>query len=103
MPQSTCNALSNSAKCGDFAEPIGAAAVECSCRSNIQNCLLCSSPAASDRTTVPKSFEIHDRVSWNSEAGCVSGTVVRVRTRNFKVKGYTHHASTDVPQYEIKS
>jgi|SRR5450755_3805550 Hypervirulence associated proteins TUDOR domain len=107
MPQNTCSshAVSNSAKCDDFAEPTGTAAVECSCRSNIQceNCLLCSSPAASDRTTVPKSFKIHDRVSWNSEAGCVSGTVVRVRTRNFKVKGYTHHASTDVPQYEIKS
>jgi hypothetical protein len=42
-------------------------------------------------------------VSWNSEAGRVSGTIVRVRTRNFKVKGYTHHASADAPQYEIKS
>jgi hypothetical protein len=29
--------------------------------------------------------------------------IVRVRTRNFKVKGYTHHASPDDPQYEIKS
>jgi hypothetical protein len=54
-------------------------------------------------TTVPKSFKIHDRVSWNSEAGRVSGTIVRVRTGNFKVKGYTHHASPDDPQYEIKS
>jgi hypothetical protein len=54
-------------------------------------------------TTVPKSFKIHDRVSWNSEAGRVSGTIVRVRTRNFKVNGYTHHASPDAPQYEIKS
>jgi hypothetical protein len=64
---------------------------------------LCGSSAASDRMTVPKSFKIHDRVSWNSEAGRVSGTIVRVRTRNFNVKGYTHHASTDEPQYEIKS
>jgi hypothetical protein len=54
-------------------------------------------------TTVPKSFKIGDRVSWNSEAGRVSGTIVRVRTRNFKVNGYTHHASPDAPQYEIKS
>jgi Hypervirulence associated proteins TUDOR domain len=54
-------------------------------------------------TTMPKSFKIHDRVSWNSEAGRVSGTIVRVRTRNFKVNGYTHHASPDAPQYEIKS
>ena len=59
--------------------------------------------AASDRTTVPKSFKIHDRVSWNSEAGRVSGTITRVHTREFEVKGYTHHASPDDPQYEIKS
>jgi Hypervirulence associated proteins TUDOR domain len=59
--------------------------------------------AASDRTTVPKSFKIHDRVSWNSEAGRVSGTIIRVHTREFEVKGYTHHASPDDPQYEIKS
>jgi hypothetical protein len=50
-----------------------------------------------------KSLKIHDRVSWNSEAGRVSGTIIRVHIRNFKVKGYTHHASPDVPQYEIKS
>jgi hypothetical protein len=56
-----------------------------------------------DRTTVPKSFKIHDRVSWNSEAGRVSGTITRVHTREFEVKGYTHHASPDDPQYEIKS
>jgi Hypervirulence associated proteins TUDOR domain len=50
-----------------------------------------------------KSYKIHDRVSWNSEAGRVSGTIIRVHTREFEVKGYTHHASTDDPQYEIKS
>jgi hypothetical protein len=58
---------------------------------------------ASDLTTVPKTFTIHDRVSWNSEAGSVRGTIVRVHSREFKVKGYTHHASLDDPQYEIKS
>ena len=58
---------------------------------------------ASNRTTVPKTFTIHDRVSWNSEAGSVSGTIVRVHSRKFKVKGYTRHASPDDPQYEIKS
>jgi hypothetical protein len=52
---------------------------------------------------VPKSFNIHDRVSWNSEAGRVSGTIIRVHTRKFEVKGYTHHASTNAPQYAIKS
>jgi hypothetical protein len=44
-----------------------------------------------------------DRVSWNSEAGRVRGTIVRVHTRNFNVNGYTHHASAEAPQYEIKS
>jgi Hypervirulence associated proteins TUDOR domain len=62
-----------------------------------------SSFVASDRTTVPKTLKIHDRVSWNSEAGRVSGTIIRVHTRKFEVKGYTHHASPDDPQYEIKS
>ena len=52
---------------------------------------------------MPKTFYIHDRVSWNSEAGRVSGMITRVHTREFKVNGYTHHASSDDPQYEIKS
>jgi hypothetical protein len=48
-------------------------------------------------------FKVGDHVSWNSEAGRVSGTIMRVRTRDFEVKRYTHHASADAPQYEIKS
>jgi Hypervirulence associated proteins TUDOR domain len=48
-------------------------------------------------------FEVGDRVSWNSEAGRVSGTIIRVHTSDFDVNGYTHHASADDPQYEIKS
>ncbi len=48
-------------------------------------------------------FKTGDRVSWNSEAGRVSGTVVRVHRRDFDVNGYTHHASAEAPQYEIKS
>jgi hypothetical protein len=48
-------------------------------------------------------FKIDDKVSWNSEAGRVSGTIIGVHTRDFDVKGYTHHASPDAPQYEIKS
>ncbi len=50
-----------------------------------------------------KSFKVDDHVSWNSEAGRVSGIITRVHTRNFDVNGYTHHASADTPQYEIKS
>ena len=48
-------------------------------------------------------FKVGDRVSWNSEAGRVSGTIIRVHTRNVDYKGYTHHASEEDPQYEIKS
>ena len=48
-------------------------------------------------------FKVGDRVSWNSEAGRVSGTIIRVHTRNVDYRGYTHHASEEDPQYEIKS
>jgi hypothetical protein len=46
-------------------------------------------------------FAIGDHVTWNSEAGHVSGTIVAVHTADFDYKGYTHHASQDDPQYEI--
>jgi hypothetical protein len=48
-------------------------------------------------------FKIGDHVSWSSEAGRVYGTIIRVHTRDFDVIGYTHHASPEAPQYEIKS
>lgn len=48
-------------------------------------------------------FKVGDHVTWNSEAGHVSGTIIRVHTRDVDYKGYTHHASKDEPQYEIKS
>lgn len=48
-------------------------------------------------------FKVGDHVSWNSEAGQVSGTICKVHTSDFDYKGYTHHASSDEPQYEIKS
>ena len=48
-------------------------------------------------------LKVGDRVSWNSEAGRVRGTIVKVHTKDFAFKGYTHHASKDDPQYEIKS
>ena len=58
---------------------------------------------STSRVIMTENFKVGDRVSWNSEAGRVSGTIIRVHTRAFDVKGYTHHASADVPQYEIKS
>lgn len=48
-------------------------------------------------------FKRGDKVSWNSEAGRVSGTIIKVHTKDFDYKGYTHRASEDDPQYEIKS
>jgi len=48
-------------------------------------------------------FHVGDHVSWNSEAGRVSGTITQIHSRDFDWKGYTHHASRDDPQYEIKS
>ena len=48
-------------------------------------------------------FAIGDHVRWNSEAGWVSGTIIKIHTRDFDYKGHTHHASEDEPQYEIKS
>jgi Hypervirulence associated proteins TUDOR domain len=50
-----------------------------------------------------KAFKVGDRVSWNSEAGRVSGTIIRVHMRDVEHKGYTHRANPDVPQYEVKS
>jgi hypothetical protein len=48
-------------------------------------------------------FKVGDHVTWNSEAGHVSGRIVKVHTKNMNYKGYVHHASKDDPQYEIKS
>jgi len=48
-------------------------------------------------------FKIGDHVTWNSEAGHVSGRIIKVHKKDFNYKGYTHHASADDPQYEIKS
>jgi len=48
-------------------------------------------------------FKVGDHVTWNSEADRVSGYIVRVHTSDVDYKGYTHHASTEEPQYEIKS
>lgn len=48
-------------------------------------------------------FKVGDHVTWNSEAGHVSGHISKVVTSHIEFKGYTVHASEDEPQYEIKS
>lgn len=50
-----------------------------------------------------QAFKVGDHVTWNSEAGRVSGHIVQVHTADVNYKGYVHHASKDHPQYEIKS
>jgi hypothetical protein len=49
-----------------------------------------------------KRLKVGDHLQWNSEAGPVSGTIVKIHTREFGWKGYRRHASTREPQYEIK-
>ena len=48
-------------------------------------------------------LKVGDHVRWNSEAGRVTGRINKVHTQDFDYKGYTHHASKDEPQYEIRS
>lgn len=48
-------------------------------------------------------FRIGDHVTWNSEAGWVSGTIIAIHTRDFLYKGHARRASEEDPQYEIKS
>jgi len=48
-------------------------------------------------------FRIGDHVSWNSEAGRVSGRIIRVHKTDVERQGYVHHASADDPQYAIRS
>jgi hypothetical protein len=48
-------------------------------------------------------FKRGDHVSWNSEAGRVSGRIAKVHTKNVNYKVYIHHASKEDPQYEIQS
>lgn len=48
-------------------------------------------------------FTVGDHVRWNSEAGFVTGTVIKVHIRDTDYKGHRRRASKDEPQYEIKS
>lgn len=48
-------------------------------------------------------FKKGDHVKWNSEAGHVSGKIIKVHTKDFDYKGHARRASEEEPQYEIKS
>lgn len=55
------------------------------------------------RYNMKQHFKVGDHVTWNSEAGHVSGKIIKVHKRDVDYKGHTHHASNEEPQYEIKS
>jgi Hypervirulence associated proteins TUDOR domain len=50
-----------------------------------------------------KAFKRGDHVSWNSEAGRVTGVIQKKITSEIVFKGYKRHASIEEPQYIIKS
>ncbi|HLH40954.1 MAG TPA: DUF2945 domain-containing protein [Bryobacteraceae bacterium] len=52
---------------------------------------------------MPRTFKRGDHVAWNSEAGRVSGTIMKKIISEVQFKGYTHHATREEPQYFIKS
>src|SRR6266581_1100397 len=55
------------------------------------------------RPVMKREFKVGEHVTWNSEAGHVSGTIIKVHTKDVNYNGYIHHASEAEPQYEIKS
>ncbi|QCI12749.1 DUF2945 domain-containing protein [Pseudomonas putida] len=48
-------------------------------------------------------YKTGDHVRWNSEAGVIHGTVVKVHTQDVEFLGRHRHCSSDAPQYEVKS
>lgn len=44
-----------------------------------------------------------DKVTWNSHGGTAHGTVEKKQTSDTKIKGHTVRASTDDPQFIVKS
>lgn len=52
---------------------------------------------------MPKTLSVGDHVRWNSEAGRVSGIIIKKIASDTRFKEYVHHASREAPQYLIKS
>jgi len=48
-------------------------------------------------------FKVGDQVTWDSEAGHVSGTIKKKVNSPIKFKTYIVHATSEEPQYLIKS
>ena len=53
-------------------------------------------------TAMPKTFKIGEHVRWNSEAGRVSGIIIKKINSDMKFKGCVHHVSSEAPQYLIR-
>jgi len=54
-------------------------------------------------TEMAKRLKVGNHVTWNSEAGHVSGKIIKVHIRDHDYKGHMHRCTEDDPQYEIKS
>lgn len=52
---------------------------------------------------MPKTFKRGDHVAWNSEAGRVSGTVMKKVVSDVRFKGYTHHATKEDPSISSRA
>lgn len=50
-----------------------------------------------------QTFKVGEHVQWNSEAGWVSGRIIKVHTSDTQYKGHPRRASPAEPQYEIQS
>ena len=50
-----------------------------------------------------RALKIGDHVTWNSEAGHVSGTIIKVHTRDVDYKGHTRHASRMSPSMKSRA
>ena len=48
-------------------------------------------------------LKVGDHVTWNSEAGYVSGRIIEIHKKDVEYEGHTHHGTEKDPQYEIKS
>jgi hypothetical protein len=56
-----------------------------------------------ERGRIMPKFTVGDHVSFNSEAGRVSGKIIKKHIKNVDYKGHTRHCSPEDPQFEIKS
>ena len=50
-----------------------------------------------------KRFAVGDSVTWNSEAGHVSGKVIRVHLKDVNYEGHVHRASKDDPHMKSRA